>query len=432
MSTAASGEQEREEFSYDLSWRSSSYALGLMTVAAAAVLLPLLCARPVLVALAVPPLVLLAARRPVPAACAVALTAEPPPHVEGEPVPVEVVITHDQPGRPLGRVEVVGPVRTDALAAPEPEPAGSIRLRLELVPDRWGHVRPEPLRLEVGSEDRLRRAALEVPLPPLVVLPAVGEPVPAPVPAVLLRRLGQHVGRVVGSGSEPVGVRPYVAGDRPRDVHPRVTARRGRLHVVQRAAERASDVVVVLDATSDVGPRGHSSLDRSVRGASAVAQGALGRGDRVGLVVMGQRLRWLLPAVGGVQRQRIAAEVLRARVPTEEEVLPRLSALPVPVLPPGALCLVFTPLLDRRGVEGVATLLARGHAVVVVDVCVAEPEAPTAFTRLARRLWRLEREAARYRLAERGVLVADWTGAEVPLAEVLAPLLRRPVAVGHR
>lgn len=419
-----------EAGSYELSWRSSPYALGLMSVAAVALVLPLLVARPVLLALAVPPLVLLAGRRPVPGAALVRLRMAPPPHVEGVPVPVDVVVEAAAGGPALGPVKVRG--RRPVPVPEEHAAPGTARRRVELVPGRWGHVRPGPLVLELSSEDRLRRARLALPLPPLVVLPGVGQPVPAPVPAALLRRLGEHVGRVVGRGSEPIGVRPYVPGDPARDVHPRVTARRGRLHVVQRAAERASDVVVVVDATSDVGPVGGSSLDRAVRGATAVAQGALGRGDRVGLVVMGRRLHWLLPGVGAVQRQRIAAEVLQARVPGEEEVLPSLAVLPVPVLPPAALCLFLTPLLDRRAAEAVGTLVARGHPVVVVDVCVAEPEAPTAFAQLARRLWRLEREAARFRLAERGVLVADWTGADVPLADVLAPLLRRPVAAGRR
>jgi len=58
--------------------------------------------------------------------------------------------------------------------------------------------------------------------------------------------------------------------------------------ITQHAAEQAADIVVGVDAFSDMG----GSLGRSVRGCAGAAQGYLRVGDRVGLVVLGGGLRW--------------------------------------------------------------------------------------------------------------------------------------------
>ena len=86
------------------------------------------------------------------------------------------------------------------------------------------------------------------------------------VPLDLLRRIGEHQARTPGQGIEFAGIRDYVVGDRLRDVNWAVSSRRRRLHVNQRAADRAADLVVMLDAFSEVGPPGDSTLDVAVRG----------------------------------------------------------------------------------------------------------------------------------------------------------------------
>ena len=67
------------------------------------------------------------------------------------------------------------------------------------------------------------------------------------MPAELLRRIGEHTGRAVGAGVEFAGLRPYLPGDQLRDVNRAVSIRRGQLHVNQRAAARAADLVVMID-----------------------------------------------------------------------------------------------------------------------------------------------------------------------------------------
>ena len=58
--------------------------------------------------------------------------------------------------------------------------------------------------------------------------------------------------------SSSPGVRPYAHGDRQRDVDWRTSARHGDLFVRQYAAERAFDLVLVLDTAVDAGEPGRS------------------------------------------------------------------------------------------------------------------------------------------------------------------------------
>ena len=70
----------------------------------------------------------------------------------------------------------------------------------------------------------------------------------------------------------------------------------------------------------------------------------------------------------------------------------------------------------------------RGNPAVVVEIPAGEPrlDPQDPGAPLALRLWRLDREALRFSLTERGMPVVAWDG-EGSLDLALAPLLRRPV-----
>ena len=87
-----------------------------------------------------------------------------------------------------------------------------------------------------------------------------------------------------------------------------------------------------------------------------------------------------------------------------------VNVLPARILPPKALVLGITPLLDERYVATIADLRARGFDVAVIEVDpvgLVEP-APGELGSLAYRLWLLDREALRSRLARLGIPVARW------------------------
>jgi uncharacterized protein (DUF58 family) len=234
----------------------------------------------------------------------------------------------------------------------------------------------------------------------------------------------------VGEGIEFAGVRSYLPGDRLRDVNWRVTSRRGQLHVNQRAAQRAADLVVMIDAFSDVGPPGQTTLDTAVRGAAGLVAAYLRTGDRAGIVTLGGMLRWLGPAPGERQFYRIAEMVLGVRF--HSDVTPDLGRIPRTALPPGALVVLFSPLIDQRSLGVVTDLRQRGFPVVVVDVLRAEPSglAGSRLSNVGLRIWRLDRDAQRFGLESAGIPVISWPVDE-ELDAAMATVRRVPAMAGR-
>lgn len=104
-----------------------------------------------------------------------------------------------------------------------------------------------------------------------------------------------------------------------------------------------------------------------------------------------------------------------------------LTRLPRAALPPGALILVFSPLLDPLLIEALRDLRERGFSVIVVDVLNAEPQyGRSTLSKLTAQMWRLEQEAIRFSLTQIGVPVVHWDGVS-SLDEPLAPYTRRVV-----
>ena len=104
------------------------------------------------------------------------------------------------------------------------------------------------------------------------------------------------------------------------------------------------------------------------------------------------------------------------------------SRLPRAALPPGALVVVFSPLLDQRFVETLRDMRERGFGLFVVDVLNTVPPPRRTFSdAMTRRIWRMEQQAIRFSLRELGVPVVHWDGEE-SLDLPLAAHTRRPMA----
>jgi uncharacterized protein (DUF58 family) len=195
----------------------------------------------------------------------------------------------------------------------------------------------------------------------------------------------------------------------------RTSARHGDLFVRQYAAERAFDLVLVLDTGTDAGEPGESTLDLTVRAATGLAQTYLRSHDRVGLVTFGGPLRWLAPAAGPRQLYRVCEAAMSVRPDRFEReagaVEHGLENLPRGMLPHRAFVAVVTPLLDDGPLDAVRVLRDRGFAPLVVDVLTTEPRArPGSAAALAVRVWRMHREALTLELGSLGVPVVPWDG----------------------
>lgn len=104
---------------------------------------------------------------------------------------------------------------------------------------------------------------------------------------------------------------------------------------------------------------------------------------------------------------------------------PELNRLPPPALPPGALVYAFTPLADQRMLDVLGDLADRGNPLVVVEIPTGDPQVEPGdeVDASALRLWRIDRDAMRFALRNRGIPVVAHTAGEA-LDLALAPLLR--------
>jgi uncharacterized protein (DUF58 family) len=228
---------------------------------------------------------------------------------------------------------------------------------------------------------------------------------------------GDEVSRRRGEGIEFADLRPFAFGDPLRHINWRASARRNQLWVNERHPERNTDVVLFLDTFTEARRGEASTLDLAVGAAATLASRYIRRRDRVGLVSFGGLLRWLRPGTGLVQLYRILDALLDTEI-WLNYAWKDIDVVPARTLPPQALVIALTPLLDERSVRALLDLRARGFDLVVIEtspVPFAEP-GETEEERLAYRLWKLRRDALRTRYHAAGVAVVEW-GSDSPLEQ---------------
>ena len=296
-------------------------------------------------------------------------------------------------------------MQTEMLAGGDPP-----RHAVEVSAERWGRY-PLQARVDFVAPGGLMAATAVAEIADVFVFPLVPPPTTAMPRTEMLDRIGTHLTRHAGPGVEYADIRAYIPGDQLRTVNWSVSARRGVLHVTQRLTDRSVDVVVLVDMSTQ--PPGPATADtqRAVEGALQVVQSALRSGDRAGVVGLGgQRPRWLGPDIGQRQFYRVLDTVLgsgggsRAMTGT---------LAPQAAVPPGAVIVGFSTLLDADFGLALMDLSQRGHVVVAVDVLkgcpLGDDEDP-----ILQRMWALQRTAMYRDMRMVGVEVVAWP-AEVNL-----------------
>jgi uncharacterized protein (DUF58 family) len=409
--------------------RASPRLAAYAGLSALGLLAALVLGRPELVALVAPFALLLA----------VGLAAAPTPRLdvsarvsreralEGE----ELTVTIDVSARtPVERVEVLLALPAGLSAHPGTNPVALMlgvdeerSLEVPLRCERWGGYAPGEIVLR--ARDRLGLFLFEQVVDrrsPLKVYPRPEQLLDVLRPLETQVFAGNQVARAKGDGIEFADIRPFVPGDRVRRVNWRASARRGELVVNEHHPERNTDVVIFLDTFAEVRTPAAGTLDLAVRAAAALAERYLGRKDRVGVVGFGGVLNWLLPASGVIQLYRIVDSLLDTEI-VLNYAWKDIDVIPARTLPPQALVLALTPLLDDRAVHALLDLRGRGFDVAVIEVSPT-PFAPAGRDpedALAHRLWLHRRAALRYRFERVGIPVVEWTDGTplaVPLEEV--------------
>jgi uncharacterized protein (DUF58 family) len=429
-------------------WRFSAHAGRLLTLAMAALILAVVTRRPEFAGLAAPPVLLLSTSRAArPAQVTVQIRPADSASVEGVASALRIELAGQgdydaelriEPGEaitPGSAIVIPALVPPAATVATETTSASQSRLpgteiRHALMPftaQRWGRRQIGLLTITLRDRYGLAEGRTHLGLPWIDCRPR-----PAPLRRTMLlsrlpSRLGEHPSRATGEGGEFVGVREFVPGDRQRRINWPATTRRGTIHLSTFAAERVQNVVVIADATADVGEPGSSSLDLVVRGATGVMTRYLENRDRVGLIIYASRLNWVAPGLGERHFQRLLDLLMSS--PGGWDKAGGLTRLPRAALPPGALIVVFSPLLDAGLVEAVRDVRERGFSVVIVDVLNSEPgDDGSKVSDLTRRVWRLEQQAIRFSMVQLGVPVVPWDG-EGNLDDPLAPYTRQVMVV---
>jgi uncharacterized protein (DUF58 family) len=304
------------------------------------------------------------------------------------------------------------------------EPVSRLRQTVAVTADKWGRY-PIVARVSVVSRGGLVQGTAVADAADVFVFP-LAPPQSTAIPRTeLLDRLGTHLTRHIGPGVEYADVRKYVPGDQLRTVNWPVSARRGSLHVTERLTDRAADVVVLIDGYPQPPGPATEATDRIVRGAVQVVQSALRGGDRAGIVALGDRHpRWLGADIGRRQFYRILDAVLTAG--DGFETTPGTLA-PRAAVPPGAIVIAFSTLLDTEFALALIDLRKRGHTVVAVDVLEGAPFEEER-DRLVARMWSLQRSFMYRDMGTIGVDVVSWRGdATLDQAMQLVPDHRRTV-----
>ena len=405
----------------ELRWRPSPLTRTLVTCATAALAVAVVGGYWQLVAFAAPlvgVLVSIAWQHQVPK---VHVYGEPGSHrcFESEESRLDVWAVAETPNVAVDlTIEAVDGMRLETV-----EPAAGRKQTVTVTTDTWGRY-PIVGRVKVLARGGLILGTGTADAANVFVFP-LAPPQSTAIPRTeLLDRLGTHLTRHIGPGVEYADVRRYVPGDQLRTVNWPVSARRGSLHVTQRLTDRAADVVVLVDGYRQPPGPATEATDRVVRGAVQVVQSALRSGDRAGVVVLGDRHpRWLGADIGRRQFYRILDAVLTAG--DDFETTPGTLA-PRAAMPPGAIVIAFSTLLDTEFALALIDLRKRGHTVVAVDVLEGAPFEDER-DGLVARMWSLQRSFMYRDMRTIGVDVVSWRGdATLDQAMQLVPDHRRP------
>lgn len=122
------------------------------------------------------------------------------------------------------------------------------------------------------------------------------------------RLFGRYRSRFKGRGIEFRDFREYLPGDDVRTIDWNVTARFGRPFVRNSEEERELSVLLLLDLSpsQQFGSGSETKGELAQQLATLLALAAAASGDKIGLLVMdGQHYRYLAPAKGRHQKQRV-------------------------------------------------------------------------------------------------------------------------------
>lgn len=347
----------------------------------------------------------------------------------GRPAPLVVRVREEPP--PYGAI-APGPFFT-AILPPTGEPD---EIAYMLRPGRRGQYAFGPLTLRIpGARDLVVRQRAVTLDDEIRVYPNIRAIRTHDLAA--RRRLRATTGlrrtRRPGEGGEFERLREYTPDDEYRRIDWKATARRARPIARAFEAERAWNVILMLDTGRLMGaPVGElTKLDVAVNAALLVAHIGARQGDRIGLLAFADRVGAYVPPASGPRQEGVLLESLYAlrAEPTATDYTAAFTALAAH-RPQRSLLILLTDVTDSRAPRALVPTLAATaarHRVVVVtlrdpelDALAGQPPADAAaiYERVAAERLARERAALLATIAGRGIETVD-----VPADRLSATLL---------
>lgn len=144
---------------------------------------------------------------------------------------------------------------------------------------------------------------------------------------------GDMLAQQRGMGMEYAESRPYSAGDEPRLMHWRLTARQGKLFVKQFQDEQRPSLFILVDRRNAMrfGTRRYLKVTQAARVAALLAFSAAQQGWEVSGVLLEQQVHWLPPSQGQTAIWQWVQQCCHAcpltDVPRESQLAPVLTQL---------------------------------------------------------------------------------------------------------
>lgn len=360
---------------------------------------------------------------------AVAAWIDRPRALEGDSLTISVALrshTHvplaDIEYQPQPPLVANGASRALYSVAAEQEPVAEFVVSI----DEWGVVQLG--QIKVTARDRFGLSAI-------ITLYRIMTPVRVHIheeagrsltdPDRFLRLVGSHQSAERGEGCEIADVRPYQPGDRLQALNWRISARNDEPWITLRHPDRSTTIVLLLDGYQRFGQQRSDALRRSVRCVLGLARLHIGAQDPVGMMIVGQGLRWVPPELGRMHMHRLTDVLLELSTNRWSE-RPHSQTMTERLIPKDAVVLAISPLADGRFVKLISSLRARGqslHVIQPVTYWPAHAEAHESGRKLrsAWRIFSLRMQLDRRRLSEAGIPVIPWEE-DQPIESVLLAL----------
>lgn len=194
---------------------------------------------------------------------------------------------------------------------------------------------------------------------------------------------GQYRSGFRGQGLDFDDFREYMAGDEPRFIDWKVTARTGTPYVRTFHEEREQVLLLAVDASASMhyasGGVADTKLEYAAQVAAVLAYSAALNGDKAGLLLYGRQPHFYLPPTKGVRQcQRMVREILTPAPAAQDDSMEDVAAEILRTQRKSAMVFLISDFLTPPDKEAIGKLNFRHELVPVRLADPAELELPEA------------------------------------------------------